>query len=372
MRRFGRDRYRVIQWATGTQGSLGIQMVAAETRPHLELVGCWVHSPEKVGQDAGTLAGIEPLGVAATGDVEALLALDADCVIYSPFFADVDEICRILASGKSLVTQVGDIYILDPDRRSKLESACRAGGCSYYAAGINPGFFSDRLGATLTTLCSEVAHIRCVEYSHGPPTTLSPMVMFEGMGFGWTQERLDRELPLLFSSKLHDDMHFTAGDFVAAALGFTIDRRTAEHRFAMTDRPIEAFGRLVEAGTVGAVSPSFRMFEGGVERLEFTQCWKFDPSVPIDWGYDQRPRSFYQIEVTGTPSFDVYWEPKGDGMTDAVHCTAAVLVNAIPFVCDAPPGIHTQIDLPMLTYSGELRGPAALSVAGTAEQRAVE
>jgi 2,4-diaminopentanoate dehydrogenase len=356
VRRFQRDVYRVIQWATGTQGRLAIEMVAAANRPHLDLVGCWVHSEQKAGRDAGELAGVGSVGVTATTDVDSLLAMDADCVIYSPLLANVDEICRILAAGKNLVTQVGDIYIIDQNRRAKIERACQAGGSSYYASGVNPGFFSDRLCATLTTLCSEVEHIRCVEYSHGPPTSLSPAIIFEGMGMGWTQERLDTELPWLFSSGLHDDMHYTAGDFVAAALGFTIDRRETRHRFAMVHRDIEAFGRLVEAGTVGAVSPSFRMYEGDRERLEFTQCWKLAPEVPIDWGYDARPRSFYQIHVTGRPTFDVYWEPAGDGMEDAVLSTAATLVNAIPFVCDAAPGIHTQIDLPMISLAGDLTG----------------
>jgi len=356
MRTFASDRYRVIQWATGRQGMLGIEMVTAANRPHLELVGCWVHSESKVGADAGELAGVGHLGVTTTRDREALLELEADCVIYSPFFADLDEICAILESGKSLVTQVGDIYLVDSEKRTRIESACARGASSYYATGINPGFVSDRLCATLTTMCSAVEHIRCVEYSHGPPTGLSPEMLFEGIGFGWSQERLDRELPLLFSSRLHDDMFFTSGDFVAAALGFTIDRQETEHRFAMAERDIEAFGRTTAAGTVGAVSPTFRMFEGETERLEFTQCWKLAPEVPIDWGYDTRPRSFYQVRVTGTPTFDVFWEPAGDGMEDAVGVTAAAVVNAIPFVCDAPPGIHTQLDLPMISFSGELVG----------------
>ena len=150
-------------------------------------------------------------------------------------------------------------------------------------------------------------------------------------------------------------MFFTSGDFVAAALGIEIDERRTDIRFAMTPHDVLAFGRTVKAGTVGAVSPSFRMLEKGKERFEFTQCWKIDPAVPIEWGYDARPKSFYQIHVTGAPSYDVFWEPAGDGMADAVLVTTATIVNAIPFVCDAPPGIHTQIDLPMISFSGRLK-----------------
>ena len=97
--------YRVIQWATGNVGKLSIQAIARH--PELELVGVWVHDEAKVGRDAGEIAGIAPLGVSATHDVEALLALDADCVMYCPLPWQVDEMCRILESRKNIVTTCG-------------------------------------------------------------------------------------------------------------------------------------------------------------------------------------------------------------------------------------------------------------------------
>lgn len=78
--------YRVIQWATGGVGRAAIDGVA--DHPELELVGCWVHSADKVGRDVGELIGRGPLGVIATTDVDELLALDADAVVYSPVMAD--------------------------------------------------------------------------------------------------------------------------------------------------------------------------------------------------------------------------------------------------------------------------------------------
>src|SRR5262245_43580269 len=92
-------RYRVIQWATGGVGRAAIQGIA--DHPELELVGCWVHGRAKDGRDAGELAGIAPLGINATRDVGALLALDADCVLYSPILGDAELIARILRSGKN-------------------------------------------------------------------------------------------------------------------------------------------------------------------------------------------------------------------------------------------------------------------------------
>ena len=71
-----RDPYRVVQWTTGNVGKSSVAAIAKN--PTLELVGCYAWSPEKAGTDVGELCGIEPLGVAATNDVDALLALKPD------------------------------------------------------------------------------------------------------------------------------------------------------------------------------------------------------------------------------------------------------------------------------------------------------
>ena len=100
--------YRVIQWATGGVGRAAIEGVLAH--PDLELAGAWVHSRAKDGADLGTLVGRDAIGVTATNDVDALLALDADCVLYSPFMADPEVVRAILESGKNVVTPLGWFY----------------------------------------------------------------------------------------------------------------------------------------------------------------------------------------------------------------------------------------------------------------------
>jgi hypothetical protein len=97
--------YRVIQWATGGVGKAAIQGV--QSHPELRLVGCWVHSPEKVGKDAGTIAGIGKVGVVTTHSIGDILALDADCVIYTPLLPNEDEMVRLLESGKNVITTLG-------------------------------------------------------------------------------------------------------------------------------------------------------------------------------------------------------------------------------------------------------------------------
>jgi 4-hydroxy-tetrahydrodipicolinate reductase len=146
---------------------------------------------------------------------------------------------------------------------------------------------------------------------------------------------------------------FAAGDFVAAALGFDIDHRESDHRFVMGTRDVDLRDRVIAAGTVAAVSTSFRMYSQGTERLHFAHAWKIDPNLHTAWDYDAHPRAVYQLQVKGKPSYGLYWEPAGDGMSDALYSAAATIVNAIPFVCDAAPGIHTAMDLPMICFSGE-------------------
>src|SRR2546430_8219333 len=152
--------YRVMQWSTGNVGTLALRCIVGH--PELELVGLWVHGSAKAGKDAGELCGLGPVGVRATTDAEALLALDADCVCYTatadlrPFEA-VEDVCRILASGKNVVSSslVPLVHPRSffPEVRDQLEDACRKGGTSFFTSGIDPRFAEDLLPLTPPGLC---------------------------------------------------------------------------------------------------------------------------------------------------------------------------------------------------------------------------
>ena len=98
--------YRVVQWTTGNVGKSSVE--ALSKNPTYELVGCYAWSKDKNGVDAGELAGIEPVGVAATNDVDALLALKPDCVVYTaqaetrPMEA-LEQLTKLLAAGINVV-----------------------------------------------------------------------------------------------------------------------------------------------------------------------------------------------------------------------------------------------------------------------------
>src|ERR1700744_5730577 len=140
---------RVIQWATGGVGRAAIQGVL--DHPDLDLVGCWVHSEEKDGVDVGTLVGRDPVGVRATRDVEALLALDAECVLYAPIFADGGVVARMLASGKNVVPPLG-WFSPPPAEREKFDALAVAGGVTLHGTGIHPGGITERFPLMVSAL----------------------------------------------------------------------------------------------------------------------------------------------------------------------------------------------------------------------------
>ncbi|WP_193044162.1 hypothetical protein [Mycolicibacterium baixiangningiae] len=158
------QKHRIIQWMTGRVGRIGIRHFL--DNPAFELVGVLVHSPDKVGRDAGEIAGIAPTGVVATDDIDDILSLDADCVFYTPWlFADVEMICRILRTGKNVVTTAGYFHP-DADNRAdgaKIETACREGGSSFHGGGIHPGYAGDVLPLTLARVMNRIDTIHVYE-----------------------------------------------------------------------------------------------------------------------------------------------------------------------------------------------------------------
>src|SRR4051794_36514625 len=145
---------RVVQWTTGNVGERSV--IAVLANPALELVGCYAWSPDKVGRDVGELCGVAPVGIGATNDVDALLALKPDCVVYNPKWPDVDELVRILESGINVVTSAAFItgHALGADRQ-RIADACEKGQASIFGSGMNPGL-ANLLGIVSAGLCDRI------------------------------------------------------------------------------------------------------------------------------------------------------------------------------------------------------------------------
>jgi 4-hydroxy-tetrahydrodipicolinate reductase len=177
-------RYRVVQWATGNVGARALRR--AIEHPDLDLVGVWVHSADKVGRDAGELAGIAPIGIAATNRMQDVLALKPDCVLYMPHVCNYDEICQLLESGANIVTtrmELQNPAALDTAICARIEEACRRGNSSIHATGCSPGFISEALPIVLASIQRRLDNLSIDEFADCSSRN-SPEMLFDMMGFG--------------------------------------------------------------------------------------------------------------------------------------------------------------------------------------------
>lgn len=342
--------YRVIQWATGGVGKAAIQAVLRH--PELELVGCWVHGAEKEGRDAGELAGEDPIGVTATTDIDALLALDADCVMYSPLLPDEQVVARILRSGKNVVTPVGWVY---PDRQNPavqaIEEACLAGGATLHGSGIHPGGITERFPLMVSALSSAITHVRAEEFSD-LRTYNAPLVVREVMGFGLSPEQaMGGPIAALLEAGFKASVRMITDE-----LGFD-----AEPRIRSTQEvavAVHGTDELVVPMAPGTVAARRFRWEAIVDdrpvvtaAVNWLMC-----EVELDppWTLGEQGERF-EVEITGDPHVSLTFkglqpETVAEGLirNPGVVATANHCVSAIPYVCAAGPGIKTYLDLPLI------------------------
>jgi hypothetical protein len=342
--------YRIVQWSTGGVGSLAV--AAISRRPDLELVGVWVHSAEKARHDAGELAGIASLGVRATQDIEALLALAPDCICYTAAGESrpneaIDDFCRMLAAGINVVTTSvpGLLYPagFDPTAVARIEHACAQGESSLYVSGIEPGFAGDHLVLTLATMSQRIDSIRTQEifgYEHYPVV----FTMFEVFGFGKPLEhRCLMELPGVQTSAWGPPVQF-----VADQLGVVLDEIRETYEKRVTDRTLEVAAGTIEAGTVGAVRFETIGVVNGRDAIVIEHINRMAPDLAPDWPTADRDGT-YRIKIEGEPSLSCELQvgTASSFSHDGMIATTMRVVNAIPFVCDARPGIVTSASLPL-------------------------
>lgn len=344
----GRPVYRVVQWATGGVGRAAIAGVARH--PDLQLVGCWVHSADKVGRDAGELAGIGPLGVAATGSIDELLRVPAECVIYAPLVPKESEVERILRSGRSVVTPVGWVYP-DPARSVMLSDACNEGRSVLHGTGIHPGGVTEKFPLMVSALAGSVTSVRAEEFSD-IRTYDAPDVVRHLMGFGGTpEEALGGPMAGLLGGGFRQSVRM-----VLHGIGFRPDAemRTAQE-VAVATAPIDTPIGIIEAGRVAA--RRFRweaVIDGRVVVTAAVNWLMGEEALDPPWSFGPSGERF-EVEVQGDPPALVTfkgWQPDsvatGLVSNPGVVATAMHCVNSVPYVCRAQPGIRTFLDLPLI------------------------
>lgn len=337
-------KYRVIQWATGNIGSRALRTVIEH--PEMELVGLYVSSPAKAGKDAGELAGIAPCGIKATSSVDALVALDADCVLYMRQGTDIDEVCRLLASGKNIVTTRGDFHhprTMDPAARDRVEAACREGNTSIYSTGSSPGFVTEALSIPLLSLSRRLDCLTIDEFADMESRD-SPDMIFNIMGYGVPMGAFDQ-------GKIEYVKHDFAGSLgqIADAIGLPIDHFEAVGEMSAARNDVQIAAGTIPKGTVAAQRITITGIHAGRPVLRFRANWYCSRDIENpEW---ELRESGWRVQVEGNAPLDVHITfpvAPEDYAAFTPGLTAHRPVNAIPAVCAAPAGIRTTVDLPQI------------------------
>lgn len=357
------QRFKVAVWATGGVGRFAIRTIV--DRPNMELAGGWVHSPAKDGKDLGVLAGIDPVGVAATQDVDELLGSDIDCVMYAapagprPKEA-LRDYCRILAAGKNVVTTALPGLVYEKGSLSErflepIREAAQAGSSSIYSSGIEPGFGCDLFPIALMTMSHKVYSVRGIEITNYSkyPVEFDVRELF---GFGQ---------PMDYAGGLRSPGVLRWGwgaavTMVADSLGVELDEIRETCEFQATPRDLESAVGIIEAGTVGATYARCIGVVDGVEVITIEHVDRMADDLAPDWptGRTGGTDGLWRVIVDGEPSFDGEFQVGSrtgeDCSEQGLLATGMRAVNAIPWVCAAPPGIVDALHLPLTSPFGAL------------------
>jgi len=344
--------YRVVQWATGVVGSSALKSIVRH--PKLELVGVKVYSDDKKGRDAGDIVGIDRTGVIATQDVDKIMALDADCVLYCPMPWNLDEMCRLLESGLHVLTPCPYWFpfIQDVESANQIEAACKKGGVNFHASGCNPGGIAERFPLTFTGWCNRIDRITMTECGDCR-TYESEGVVRELMNLGKTPEEAANN-PI---KEMLKSFWYEPSEMIAEGLGSEVISYEAKHDFLLANQPIETAVGIIEKGTIAL--NHYRHIgktRAGTEIIQ-EQIWFMDDNDQnrLQSKMDVPRESGWRIAIEGDVNLniDIDFPPElsqDERVAQGLSTTAYHIVNAVPFVCEASdPGLKTYLDLPMIT-----------------------
>ena len=344
---------RVVQWGTGNTGAVALQAIL--DAPSLDLVGVWAHNPDLCGTDAGQLTGTDDaIGVAVTDNREAVLAAAPDCVSYMATDRGrrdevIEDFCMILAAGVNVVTTAHPLLVHPdgdgPDVRRRIEASCMRGGSSFFCTGVEPGFMADALVLHLTSLSRDITRIHVQEamnvggYRGGRWRS--------GLGSDVTTDA-QRYVPGTIAHNWMGPM-----TMLAQGLGVILDRVHEKREIAAA-----GYEFTVPAGCYGPCQAAALRFEvigevGGRSMFVIEHCYRLLDEVAPDWPQPVDPRRrTTRIRISGRPDIDVDVALGGselDATGQGVLATVMRAVNAIPVVCAADAGMHSPLDLPLIT-----------------------
>jgi hypothetical protein len=353
---------RVVVWGTGFVGRLVIPEIVRH--PAFELVGVGVSNPAKVGRDAGDICGIGPVGVTATDDLDALIALAPDGLVhYGPTAAHPDDNIRVIGAflragidvcSTAMTPWVWPAMAQNPPHWiDPIAQACEAGGSSCFTTGIDPGFANDLFPMTLMGLCGEVRLVRALE--------ILDYVNYEGdyeneMGIGRPPE---------FRALLeHPDILVMAWGatvpMMAHAVGIELDEITTTWDKWVTDVPVATAKGTIQPGEVAAITFTINGVVRGETRIQLCHVNRVGAAAAPDWPRGTQD-DVYRVEIEGSPSITQetafrFTDGSGrDAATAGCLATGLRALNAVPAVNALPPGWVTPLDLPLVPGVGTIR-----------------
>ncbi|WP_066899312.1 NAD(P)H-dependent amine dehydrogenase family protein [Mycolicibacterium houstonense] len=350
---------RVAAIGTGNVGQHALAQLIAN--PDYDLTGVWVSSAAKAGKDAGEIAGLDvSTGVRATDDLDAILADKPDCAVYTALADNrlpeaLEDYRRILAAGVNVVASSAVFLqypwqVLPAELIEPIETAAQAGGASIFVNGIDPGFANDLLPLALAGTCQQIEQIRCMEIVDYA-TYNSAAVMFDVMGFGKTID----ETPMLLQPGVLSLAWGSVVRQLAAGLGIELDEVTEEHTRVPAPEDFDIAAGHIPAGTTAALRFEVRGMKDGKVAVVLEHVTRLRDDLCPDWPQPAQEGGSYRVVVTGEPSYTLdlcLSSPNGDHNHAGLVATAARVVNAIPAVVAADPGIRTTLDLPLITGRG--------------------
>ncbi|AGB21557.1 putative dihydrodipicolinate reductase-like protein [Mycobacterium sp. JS623] len=350
---------RVIQFSTGNVGRHALHTIIE--RPDLELVGVHANSARKVGRDAAELCGLtRPSGVVATDDIDALVALEADCVVYTsqaemrPRDA-IEEISRFLSAGTNVVG-TSMVWLVAPEHaddwlRDPLQRACKAGDTSLYINGIDPGFSGDTLVYTALSLAARATAItvqKIFDYGTYDDSEFTGV----SMGFGTTPDHT----PIMFQPGVLTSLWGGQVRSLADGLGIELDDIRERHETWVTPEPFACTMMTIPAGGVAAVRFAVEGLRGGEPVITMEHVNRLTDIAGPDWPYPPDGRSgVHRVTITGDPGVEINAHVGLAGVDHnqgGVIATAARAVNMIEPVCTAPSGLLAARDLPAAPIRG--------------------
>jgi hypothetical protein len=340
--------YRIIQWGTGNVGKHALRTIVE--RPDFELVGLRVYNPGKVGRDAGELLGRAPVGVVATDDADAILALDADCVCYTPLGTTLgdddgplEDICRLLRSGKNVVSSAVEYHAYlrpgtGPQKsraaRDRIVAACEEGGTAFFHVGINPGFAMDLWPMVLSRVSRRIDRLTAIEIVD-MSTYPSPHMVVDALGFG-KPAGFDSAFDILMRD-VNESPFWVSMLMLADAIGVDLDGGRYHREVALAERDFDIAAGTVAAGTVAATRLHLDGMRKGEVAIAFEWVWRVTDEVGTDW---PTGASRWIVRIDGDPQVEseltlATSEDAGRATSLAV---ATLALNAVPSVCAAPAG----------------------------------